>query len=91
MTIPQTVQQFLQVQKNQLIDLQELFEKYCNALPVFRFNSARYVINLIKSYLLPVLVNERDIEPTVGGGSTNLDSFLKAYTTSETKIFFPCE
>ena len=57
--------QFLQMQKNQLIDLQEHFERYCNVLQVFGFNSANYDINLIKSYLLPILVNERDIEPTV--------------------------
>ena len=57
--------QFLQMQKNQLIDLQEHFERYCNVLPVFGFNSAKYDINLIKSYLLPILVNERDFEPTV--------------------------
>ena len=57
--------QFLQMQKNQLIDLQEHFERYCNTLPVFGFNSAKYDINLIKSYLLPILVNERQIEPTV--------------------------
>ena len=57
--------QFLQMQKNQLIDLQEHFERYCNVLPVFGFNSAKYDINLIKSYLLPILVNEQDIEPIV--------------------------
>ena len=57
--------QFLQMQKNQLIELQEHFERYCNVLPVFGFNSAKYDINLIKSYLLPILVNERDIEPVV--------------------------
>ena len=57
--------QFLQMQKNQLIDMNEHFERYCNTLPVFGFNSAKYDINLIKSYLLPILVNERRIEPTV--------------------------
>ena len=57
--------QFLQMQKNQLIDLQEHFERYCNVLAVCGFSSAKYDINLIKSYLLPILVNERDIEPTV--------------------------
>ena len=57
--------QFLQMQKNQLIDSQETFERYCNVLPVFGFNSAKYDINLIKSFLLPILVHERDIEPTV--------------------------
>ena len=56
--------QFLQMQKNHLIDLQEQFERYCNTLPVFSFNSAKYDLNLIKSYLLPILVNERQIEPT---------------------------
>ena len=53
------------MQKNQIIDFQELFERYCNVLPVFGFNSAKYVIYLIKSFLLPILVNEQDIEPTV--------------------------
>ena len=53
------------MQKNQLTDLQEHFERYCNVLPVFRFNSAKYDIDQIKSYLLPIHVNERDVEPTV--------------------------
>ena len=57
--------QILQMQKHQLIDLQEHFQRYCNTLPIFGFNSAKYYINLIKSYLLPILVNERQIEPTV--------------------------
>ena len=57
--------QFLRKQKNQLIDLQEHFERNCNVLALFGFNSAKYKINLIKSYLVPILVNERDIEPTV--------------------------
>ena len=57
--------QFLQMQKNHPIDLQEHFERFCNTLPVFGFNSAKYDINLIKSHLLPILINERQIEPTV--------------------------
>ena len=57
--------QFLQMQKNQLVYLKEHLERYCNPLPVFGFNSANYDINLIKSYLLPNLVNERQSEPTV--------------------------
>ena len=56
---------FLQLQKNQLIGLQEHLERYCNVLPVFGFNSAKYGINLIKSYLLPILINGQDIEPVV--------------------------
>ena len=57
--------QFLQMQKNQIIELQEHLERYCNVLPVFGFNSAKYDINLIKSYLLPILINERNMEPNV--------------------------
>ena len=53
------------MQKNHTIDLQEHFERYCNVLPVFCFNCAKYDIILIKSYLLSILVNERDIEPIV--------------------------
>ena len=100
--------------ENQLIDLQESLERYCNVLPLFGFNSGKYDLNLIKSYLLPILVNERDIESTVIkkanqfisfkfgdfqlldimnslGGTTSLDSFLKAYKASKTKGFFPYE
>ena len=53
------------MQKTQLIELQELLERYCNVLPVFGFNSAKYDINLIKSYLLPILIKERNMEPIV--------------------------
>ena len=100
--------QFLQMPKNQLIELQEHLERYCNVLPVFGYNSAKYDINLIKSYLLPILIIERNMEPTLikkdnqfasflfGDvqlldimnflvGATSLDSFVKAYKTSETK------
>ena len=57
--------QFLQIRKNHSIDLQESLDRYCKVLPAFGFNSARTDLNLIKSYLLPILVDERDIEPTV--------------------------
>ena len=106
--------QFLQMQKNKLLDLQQHFERYVNTLPVFGFNSGKYDLYLIKFYLLPYLIHERDIQPTVIkkahhfvslkfvdvqfldilsflGGATSLDSFLKAYKTSETKRFFPYE
>ena len=53
------------MQKNQLIELQKHLEPYLNVLPVFGFNSAKYDIYLIKSYLLPILINERNMEPTV--------------------------
>ena len=57
--------QFWQMQKNQLIELREHLECYCNVLPVFGFSSEKYDINLIKSYLFSILINERIMEPTV--------------------------
>ena len=104
--------QFLQIQEKQLIDLQEHLERYCNVLPLFGVKTAKYDLNPKKSYLLPIPVNERNLEPTVIkkanqfisfsfgdiqrldimkllGGGTSLDSFLKAYKTSETERFFP--
>ena len=57
--------QFLHLQKNQLIGLQEHLERYCNVLPVCGFNSAKFDFNLIKSYLLTILINGRDIETVV--------------------------
>ena len=56
---------FLQTQKKQLFDMEDDLERNCNILPVFGFNSAKYDIILIRSYLLPLLVNGRKIEPTV--------------------------
>ena len=67
--------QFLRMQKNQLIDSQEHFERYCNTFSVLGFNSAKKDINLIKSYLLPILVNERQIEPPVIKKANQLVSF----------------
>ena len=60
-----TSTQFLHIQRKQLTDLQEHLERFCNVLPIFGFNSAKYDLNLIKSYLLPNFVNERNIEPSV--------------------------
>ena len=56
---------FLRIQKNQLIDLMQHLERYTNTLPVFGFNSGRYDINLIKSYLIPYLIKKKEIEPSV--------------------------
>ena len=61
--------------KNQLNDLQESLERYCNVLPVFGFNSAKYDLNLIKSFFLPILVNEQNIELTVIKKAKKLISF----------------
>ena len=55
--------QFLQLQKNQLIDLRELFERFCNTLPLYGLNSARYVFTFVKSYSLILLVSERGNDP----------------------------
>ena len=57
--------QFLHMQKTQLIAVQENLEHYGNVLPVFGFNSAKYDINLIKSYLLPIPISKRNMKPTV--------------------------
>ena len=51
-----TSTQFLQIQKKELIDLQEHLERYCNVLPIFGFTSAKYDLNLIKSYFLPTFL-----------------------------------
>ena len=71
--------QFLQMQKNHLIDLQEHFERYYNTLPVFGFNSPKYDLNLIKYYLLPILVNEQQIEPAVIKKANQFVSFKFGY------------
>ena len=72
----------LQIQKNQLIDLEQHLEKYVNiltvfgfleqhlekyvnTLTVFRFNSGRYDLNLIKSYLIPYLIRDKEQETSV--------------------------
>ena len=57
--------QLLQMQKYQSIELQGHLERYCNVLLVFGFKSTKYDNNLMKSYLLPILINERNMEPTV--------------------------
>ena len=54
--------QFLQMQKSQSIDLQEHVERYRIVLPVYGISSTKYDLNLFKSFLLLILVNERDIE-----------------------------
>ena len=60
-----TPTQFWQIQKKKLLDLQEHLECYCNVYPIFGFKSAKYDLNLLKSFLFPILVKERNIEPTV--------------------------
>ena len=89
-------------------------EQYCNVVPVLGCNSAKFDLNLIKSYSLTIFDNEQDIDPTVikkvsqfislkfvdiqllhilkfRGEATSLVVLLRAYTTSKTETFFPCE
>ena len=51
--------QFPQIQKNQLVDLQDFSESYCKVLPVLNFHSGRVDFSPIKSFLLRIPVNER--------------------------------
>ena len=67
--------QFLLLQNIQFVDLQEHFERYCNGLPIFWVNSAYYDLNLIKPYLFPILISQRDLEPTVIKEANQLVSF----------------
>ena len=66
---------FLRIQKNHLIDLMQHLERYTNTLPVFGFNSGRYDINLVKSYLIPYLIKEKEIEPSVIKKANDFVSF----------------
>ena len=47
--------------KKQIFDLFEQFERDCILLLVFGFNNAKYGIDLNKSFSLPSLLNEQDI------------------------------
>ena len=67
--------QFLRSQKNQLIDLKQNLERYVNTLPVFGFNSGRYYLNLIKSYLIPYLIKDKEAEPMLIKKANNFISF----------------
>ena len=67
--------QFLRMQKNQLIDLKQDLERYVNTLPVFGFNSRRYDLNLIKSYLILYLINDKEAEPMVIKKANDFISF----------------
>ena len=67
--------QFLKIKKNQLIDSKQHLERYVSTLPVFGFNSSRYDLNLIKSYLIPYLIYDKEIEPTVLKKANDFISF----------------
>ena len=67
--------QFLRIQKNQLIDLKQHLERYVNILAVFVFNSGRYDLNLIKSYLIPYLIRDKEQETSVIKKANDFISF----------------
>ena len=67
--------QFWRIQKNQLIDLKQHLERYVNTLPVFGFNSGRYDLNLIKSYLIPYLIRDKEQETSVIKKANDFISF----------------
>ena len=48
-----------------MFDLQRRLEDYISTLLVFSFNNYRYDLNLIKPYLIPVLITEKILEPRV--------------------------
>ena len=77
------------MQKSQLIDLQEHFERYCNTKPVVGFNNARCGIKFIKRYLLPIIVNERDIEPIVAKKASHFVLFKFGYVQLLDILKFP--
>ena len=76
------------MQKNQLINIEEHFERYCSMLPVFEVNSAKNYLNLFKYYSLPILGNGRDIEVTVIKTANQFVSFkLGGIQLLDTLIF----
>ena len=62
-------------QKIFLTDLMEHLERYTNTLRVFGFNSGRYEINFIKSYLIPYSINKTENEPIVIKKANDFVSF----------------
>ena len=67
--------QFWRIQKNQLIVLKQHLERYVNTLPVFGFDSGRYDLNVIKSYLIPFLIRDKEQETSVNEKANDLIAF----------------
>ena len=69
--------QFLRIQKkNRRTRNQEKHsERYVKTISVFGFNSARYDLNLIKSYSTPYFICDNEIEPTVYKKANDFLSF----------------
>ena len=66
---------FLQFQQKQFLDLQRHFDSYIDTLPVFGFNSGKYDLNIIKTYLIPHLITDRSIQSTVIKKANHIISF----------------
>ena len=75
--------QFMRIQKNQLIELKQHFERYVNTPPVFGFESSRYDLSLIKSYLIAYLICDKKQELSLIKKSTiSFPSSLEMYNFS---------
>ena len=61
--------------KKSMINLMQHLERYTNTLPAVGFNSGRYDKNLINSNLIPNLINEKEIEPSVINKANDFVSF----------------
>ena len=58
----------MKIQKSKLrklFNLKDEVNRYFSELPVFGFNISRYDLNLIKDYLLKILLLERNCSPSV--------------------------
>ena len=56
---------FLDIKKYILLDLQDSIEEYISTFQVFGFNRSRHDLNLIESYFIRILFNEKISEPLV--------------------------
>ena len=54
---------FCETQQLQFFDLLDHLERNFNIFPIFGFNNTKYDRKSIKSYLLPLVVNQQDFEP----------------------------
>ena len=67
--------QFLRNQADELVDLKQHLERYLKTLPVFGFNSSRYDLKLIKSFLITYLIPDKEQETSVVKKANNFISF----------------
>ena len=55
----------LNQRKRDLLNLQKTLNNYLSTFPVFGFNSGKYDLNFLKSYLIPTLIKEKGLQPRV--------------------------